>query len=101
VSHPASSGNAQQRDAGNVVRRRSYKFTSHRYDNVLPAKACCGPDPGEEPAPQAREGEVGGAAFMPVGPLTLTPAGGQRRRIVAETTLSRLSRRSRTPVIEP
>jgi hypothetical protein len=30
--------NAQRRDAGNVVRRRSYIFTSHRHDNVLPAK---------------------------------------------------------------
>jgi hypothetical protein len=36
-------GNAQWQDAGNVVRRRSYKFTSHRYDNVLLAKACSGP----------------------------------------------------------
>jgi hypothetical protein len=36
-------GNAQRRDAGNVVCRRSYIFTSRRHDNVLPAKACCGP----------------------------------------------------------
>src|ERR1700674_4610058 len=36
-------GNAQRRDAGNAVRRRSYIFTSRRHDNVLPAKACCGP----------------------------------------------------------
>ena len=36
-------GNAQWRDAGNVVRHRSYIFTSRRHDNVLPAKACCGP----------------------------------------------------------
>jgi hypothetical protein len=36
-------GNAQWRDAGNVVRRQSYIFTSRRHDNVLPAKACCGP----------------------------------------------------------